>query len=214
MKSIVIGAHLLRDDVEPVASAIVAGDLYLSAIEVADDQPLGDRELLLRVAAVRARLLDVATFVAIRYGFSVTSHEEALAKCAAHLAQWKRVLTENRDNVEMTLKVVASSTLTRPDRHAFTSGAEYLRALHAATQAADVDPLFREAAERLLVPLAVKHRWQHRDERSVELAALVTRERLDDVKAAGEELRRTMPDTPFLLSGPWPLEVFVDADHE
>lgn len=214
MKSLVIGAHLLRDDVEPVASAIVAGDLYLSAIEVADDQPLGDRELLLRVAGVRARLLEAATFVAIRYGLAVTSHEEAFAKCAAHLPRWRRLLTEHRDHVEMTLKAVATSTRTRPDRRDFTGGADYLRALHAATQAADVSAQFRDAAERLLVPLAVKHRWEHRDERSVELAALVARERLDDVRAAGEALRREAPDTPFLLSGPWPLEVFADADHE
>ena len=214
MKSVVIGAHLLRDDVEPVATAIAAGDLYLSALEVPDDQPLGDRELLVRVAGVRARLLEVATFVAIRYGFSVTSHDEAFGKCAAHLPRWKRVLTENRENVEMTLKVVASTTRTRPDRHDFTSGAEYLRALHAATQAADVDPLFREAAESLILPLAVRHRWQHRDEKSVELTALVARDRLEEVRAAGEQLRQTAPGIPFLLSGPWPLEVFADADRE
>ncbi|HEX7828073.1 MAG TPA: hypothetical protein VF787_00380, partial [Thermoanaerobaculia bacterium] len=68
MKFVAIGAHLLRDDVEPLADAIVIGDLYLSALAVPDDQPLGDRELLLQVAAIRAKLLDAATFVAIRYG--------------------------------------------------------------------------------------------------------------------------------------------------
>jgi hypothetical protein len=214
MKAIVIGAHLLRDDIEPVAAAVGAGDLYLSTLEVPDDQPLGDRELLVKVAGIRGRLLDVATFVAIRYGFSLSTPDEALAKCAAHLARWKRILTAHREHVELTLKVVASSTLSRPDRHEFTSGADYLRALHAARQAADVDPQFREAAERVLLPLAVRHRWQHRDEKSVELAMLVPRERLDDVKAAGEELRQTNPEIPFLLSGPWPLEVFADADRE
>ena len=214
MKSIAIGAHLLRDDIEPLAEAVPAGDLFLSAVSVPDDQPLGDRELLIRIATIRAKLLDVATFIAIRYGFAFANNGEAQSKTAAHLVRWKRVLTANRDHVEMTLKVAASSPGARPDRHAFSSGAEYLRALHAATQAAHVDPAFREAVDKTIVPLAIKHRWSHRDEKSVELTTLVAREKLDDVKRAGEELRTAAPHVPFLLSGPWPLEVFADDDHE
>lgn len=214
MKSVVIGAHLLRDDVEPVATAIPAGDLWLSALDVPDDQPLGDRELLIKVAKLRGRLLEVATFIAIRYGLAVSSSEEALGKCAAHLTRWKNVLTAHRDHVEMTLKVAAATTMLRPDRRDFTSGAEYLRALHAAQQSSNVDPGFRANAERLFAPLSVKRRWEHRDERSVELAALVERARLEEVQAAGEELRASSPEVPFLLSGPWPLEVFADADRE
>lgn len=212
MKSIVIGAHLLRDDVEPVAEAIPAGDLFLSALSVADDQPAGDRELLLRVADVRAKLLDVATFVAIRYGFTVNSPEEALGKCATHLAKWKRLLTTHREHVEMTLKVAASSPQKRPDRHEFKSGADYLRALHATMQASNVAPEFREAAEALFSPLALQKRWQHRDEKSVELVMLVKRDDAQRVLQAGESLRGT--HVPFLLSGPWPLEVYADDDRE
>jgi hypothetical protein len=214
MKRIAVGAHLLQSDIEPIAVAVPIGDLFLSAVEVADDQPLGDRELLLNVAGVRAKLLDAAAFVAIRYGFTITSGAEAESKCAAHLARWKQLLAEHRQHVEMTLKVAAASTQPRPDRRAFRNGADYLRALHTATNAANVDAAFREHAERLILPLAVKHRWAHRDERSVELAALVPRQKLDEIRAAGEELRRLAPSVPFLLSGPWPLEVFADADHE
>ncbi len=214
MKLVVIGAHLLRDDVEPVATAIPAGDLWLSALEVADDQPLGDRELLIKVAGVRARLLEVATFIAIRYGLALSGPDEALGKCAAHLTRWKKLLTEHREHVELTLKVAAATTMLRPDRRDFSSGADYLRALHAAQQSSNVDPAFRANAERLLGALSVKYRWEHRDERSVELAALVERARLGEVMAAGEELRATSPEVPFLLSGPWPLEVFADADRE
>lgn len=212
MKRIAIGAHLLRDDIEPLADAVAVGDLHLSAITVADDQPLGDRELLVRVAAVRASLLDVATFIAVRYGFTFNSAEEAQAKTLPHLERWRRLLTGNRENVEVTIKIAASSPVPRPDRQAFSGGAEYLRALHAAKQGANVDPVFREAAERLIVPLASRHRWIHRDEKSIELAALVARARLEDVRRAGEELRAT--GVPFLLSGPWPLEVFADDDRE
>src|SRR5690349_5179615 len=214
MKWIAIGAHLLRDDIEPLADAIPIGDLFLSALEVADDQPLGDRELLVKVAGVRAKLLDVATFVAIRYGFSLASPSEAESKCAAHLPRWKRLLTEHREHVEMTLKVAAASTRPRPDRHDFTNGADYLRALHAATQAANVDGAFREHAERLLVAERGQHRWMHRDERAVELTLLVPRERIERIRVAADELRNVAADVPFLFSGPWPLEVFADADHE
>jgi hypothetical protein len=62
--------------------------------------------------------------------------------------------------------------------------------------------------------MSVKHHWAHRDERSVELTALIPRARLDDIRGVGEELRRLSPDVPFLLSGPWPLEVFADVDRE
>ena len=212
MKSIAIGAHLLRDDVEPLADAVPAGDLFLSAVSVDDDHPLGDRDLLVRVAGIRAKLLEVATFVALRYGFTFTSAEQAQSKTAAHQARWKRLLTEHREHVEITLKVAASAQVARPDRKEFTSGAEYLRALHAATNAAAIDPSFKAAAERLIVPLSIRHRWIHRDEKSIELAALIERVRLDDVRTAGEQLKES--SVPFLLSGPWPLEVFADDDHQ
>jgi hypothetical protein len=214
MKSVAIGAHLLRDDVEPLAVAVPVGDLFVSAVEVADDQPIGDRDLLLRVAAIRAKLLDAATFIALRYGFTFASADDARGKCASHLDRWKRLLTQHREEVEMTLKIAASSSLARPDRHAFTSGADYLRALHAAKESAQVDPAFRAAARETLVPLATKYRWMNRDEKSIELAMLVRRDDLDRVRDAGEKLRAAASETPFLLSGPWPLEVFADDDHE
>jgi len=82
MRAVVIGAHLQRDDIVPIAEAVPVGDLFLSGAQVADDQPLGDRDLLLRVAALRARLLERATFVAVRYGFAVRSSEDAMANTA------------------------------------------------------------------------------------------------------------------------------------
>ena len=209
MKLVAIGAHLRREDIEPLAIAVPAGALFVSALEVADDQPLGDRELLLRAASVRAQLLDRATFIAIRYGYTFAQPIEQ-----RFLEKWQRILEANRDRVEMTLKVAASSPRPRPDRREFTSGADYLRALHEATRAADADPSFRAEVEKRIVPRAVKHRWIPRDEKSIELAALIERTSIDEVRNAGEELRAAFPDVPFLLSGPWPLEVFADDDHE
>ena len=204
MKSVVIGAHLQRQDVQPLATAIACGDLWLSGVDVADDQPLGDRDLLLRVADVRAKLLERATFIAIRYGFA-TKPEEAAAKCAEHATRWRRVLEANRDNVEMTVKVVSAEPKPRPDHRDFASGADYLRALRA--NAAEADPEFREAVSSIAT-----HRWTHRDGRSLECALLVPRAEIERVRETGERLKREFPGVPFLLSGPWPLEVF--ADHE
>ncbi|HWS73053.1 MAG TPA: GvpL/GvpF family gas vesicle protein [Thermoanaerobaculia bacterium] len=210
MKHVIVGAHLRRQDVEPAAAALSAGDLFLSGVPIADDQPLGDRDLLLRVSQTRAALLERATFLAIRYGFSVWAEAEAAAKCAPHLARWKRILEENRDRVEMTLKIAASSPKPRPDRHEFASGSDYLRALHAS--AARVDDDFRAEVERLVAP--VRGKWVPRDNASLEYAALIDRADVERVTHAGEELKRLFPRVPFLLSGPWPLEVFGEDDHE
>jgi len=208
MKSVVVGVHRMREDVEPVADVIAVDDLWLSVVGVADDQPLGDRDLLLRVAKVRAELLDRATFIAIRYGFAVSSAAEAEAKCAAQVKRWKALLDTNRGLVEMTLKVAADSPKPRPQRAEFSSGADYLRALHGATTAVDIDDAFRKGAEQAMNALA--KRWIHRDEKSLELAALVERSRVDEVRRAGEKLKLAFPRVPFLLSGPWPLEAFAE----
>jgi hypothetical protein len=213
MKLVMIGAHLERDDIEPPAEAMPVAGLWLSGMPVDDAQPLGDRDLLLRVAQTRAALLDRATFIAIRYGFAASNATEAAIKCAAHIEQWHRVLTACRGMVEMTLKVAAASSHPRPDRHDFESGAAYIRALHDATRAADVAPEFRRAVDASLAPLSVKHRWSTRDNASLEFAALVRRDSIDGVNDAGASLKRDFAHVPFLLSGPWPLEVFAD-DHE
>jgi hypothetical protein len=213
MKLVVIGAHRERNDIGPLAEAIAVSDLWLSGMAVEESQPVGDRDLLLRVAKTRAALLDRATFVAIRYGFTAHGGDDAIAKCAAHLDRWRRVLNDFQDHVEMTLKVAAVAPRARPDRHDFESGAAYIRALHEATRSTDVSPEFRKAVDETLAPLAVKHRWSNRDTSSLEFAALVKRESVAAINDAGAALKRDFPSVPFLLSGPWPLEVFAD-DHE
>ena len=92
MKWVVIGAHLQRDDVEPIANVMPVADLFLSALPIDDDRPLGDRDLLMEVADVRAKLLDRATFVAIRYGFAVRDAAEAASKAGGFTARWRALL--------------------------------------------------------------------------------------------------------------------------
>ena len=214
MKLLVLGAHLRREEIEPLAEALPAGPLFLSAIAVADDQPIGDRDLLLRAAGVRSKLVDRATFVAIRYGFTAASAEEAARKCGDRIEAWRRLLEEHRDEIEMTLKVAAASREARPRRGDFDTGAAYLRALHGAMRNAAVDPAFRTAVDETIGRAASAVRWLHRDEASVEMAALVKRSRLAELQREGESLKERFPNVPFLLSGPWPLEVFADAGLE
>lgn len=213
MKSIVIGIHLHKEDVEPVAQAMALEKVFASVFQADDDRPLGDRDLLLEVAGIRTRLLDRATFIAVRYGFAVADERELATKCGGMTKRWRELLIAHRDEVEMTLKAAASAPKPRPNRHDFTSGAEYLRALHEATNSVDIDPAFRRGVERVLIPIATQHRWI-RDSASVEVAMLVRRRDLDAVRAAGESLRRDHPRMPFLLSGPWPLEVFANDDQQ
>lgn len=212
MKSIVIGIHLQKEDVQPVAEVMPVGDLFASVFEVGDDRPMGDRDLLVEVAAIRARLLDAATFIAVRYGLAVHDANELAAKCGTMTKRWRDQLVAHRDEVEMTLKAAAASPPPRPNRRDFESGAAYMRALHDATNAVNLDGSFRQVLERTLIPLATQHRWL-RDSSSVELAMLVRRRDLESLRSAGESLRYSHPKMPFLLSGPWPLEVFAD-DHQ
>ena len=197
MKSVVIGVHLHRDDI--TVDAIPVGDLWFSVVNVDDDQPLADRDLLVRIAKIRAELLARATFIAVRYGYVISGAP------TPPQAQWRKTLEANRDNVEMTLKVASSSKKPRPRREDFTSGAPYLRALH--ESAAEIDETFKRAAEKAIDAIDV--RWTPRDNASIELAALIPRNRIDEIRAAGEQLKRDFPRVPFLLSGPWPLEVFA-----
>jgi hypothetical protein len=213
MKWVVIGAHLQREDVEPIANVMAVSDVFLSTLPIDDDRPLGDRDLLLQVSDVRAKLLDRATFVAIRYGFAARDAADAASKCGTLAAGWRALLLAHRDEVEMTLKIAAAAPSARPDRHDFSAGADYLRALHESAKAVDVDPNFREGVERALLPLTTQHRWIHRDRSSIELAMLVRRPDLENMRIAGETLRKEFAAVPFLLSGPWPLEVFAD-DHQ
>jgi hypothetical protein len=214
MKSIGIGLHLEREDVEPVAKAVAASGLFVSAVDVEDDQPLSDRDLLLRVAGIRAKLLERATFVAVRYGFTFRSAKEAESKIGGNAAWWRQTLEENRNRVELTLKVVATDAQAKPDRHKFKSGGDYMRALHAAKNAAVISDEFKAAVEKHLGSLCVASRWMTRDSSSIEFAGLIDRGSIASLTKAGEELKRACPDVPFLLSAPWPLEVFADADHE
>jgi len=198
MKNVVVGIHLERDDIS-AGQAFPIADVWLSALELHDDQPLGDRDLLLRVAKMRAELLEHATFIAVRYGCVVPP----LPPVQPH---WRATLEKNRDNVEMTLKVAASAPKPRPRREDFTSGAAYLRALHESS--AEVDEAFKRAAEKAID--AIEVRWLPRDNASLEMAALVRRDSVDAARAAATKLKAEFPRVPFLLSGPWPLEAFAE----
>ena len=214
MRQLVVGVHLHAEDIGTLANAVRLRDVFLSGYEISDDQTLGDRDLVVRVSELRARLLDRATFIAVRYGFTFRNVTEAESKCGSNASHWQQVLESNRGNVEMTMKVAASGGKEPPDKAQFESGAAYLKALHASAVSGRVAPEFKSASEKMIGGLAIRKQWNHRDHSSAELAVLVPRDSVENVREAALKLKGDFPHVPFMLSGPWPLEVFADADHE
>lgn len=207
MRAILIGVHLEPEDAadEQVVTFQAAG-LTVSAIEISEESSTADPAVLKRAVETRARLLDRATFIAIRYGAPVRSSEEIVDRIGARAARWRELLTERRSLVEITLKVAPDAKATRPDRTSVTSGKEYLTRLHEMRQGTLREET-RAAAERAFA-FAEKLRWSSRQDGGSEMVALVRRDRVADVRHAGEMLRDELADVAFVLSGPWPLEVF------
>ena len=184
-------------------------DLTLSAASYDAAMGAAAREVVARVAELRRRLVERETFVAIRYGASVSGPEEAANKCRDHVSEWRKLLTACRGRFEITLKVLAAEAAPLPDRKQFTSGAEYLRALQAARSAKSLDPRFRAAVDARFEAIAESMKWIPRQDAAFEFAFLIRRESLDEVRRAGLELKERFAGIPFLISGPWPLEVFA-----
>ncbi|MGA7617123.1 MAG: GvpL/GvpF family gas vesicle protein [Thermoanaerobaculia bacterium] len=205
-----IGIHQSASDtagVDGVKVFDVAG-VFVSGIAIGEEENTASRDVLTRAITARAALLEHSTFIAVRYGAVFADQAEAVAKFGASAPSWRSLLERYPGEVEFTLRA-GSGTVSRPDRRNFTRGADYLRELHRMRQPA-TDPQFRETAGRLLGSHASGFRWVERHDGSEELAILVPREQQGEIAAAAEELRRKFPATPFLVSGPWPLEVFTD----
>ena len=210
---VLIGAHLNRSDADGVEGVTVfeAEPVVLSAVTFERGRGAADPEIVRRALKARAELVRKETFIAIRYGLTVSGDAEAREKCAPHLKRWHEVLRQRRGMVELTLRVAAGEKKQRPDRNAFASGAEYLRALGAA-RTENLNGEARRQFEDAFKPFAVESRWLTRGDGGSELVILLRREDFDRARRSGEELQRSLPATPFLLSGPWPLETFADDE--
>lgn len=206
-----IGAHLLAEDagIEGV-SVFPAGGIFVSAIEVAPSQGLAAREVVSRAAAARQELAARETFIAIRYGATASGEREIASKCGPHFERWRELLELHRGKAELTLRAGSGAKVNRPDRRDFSSGAAYLRALREAKSGSPVPQPFLEAAREAFAGIAEHVSDVERHDGGAELAMLVPREKIDRARAAANDLRERWPDVPFLLSGPWPLEVFAD----
>ena len=211
VKLIAIGIHGELSDIPHggEASAVAVGSVFVSVLAVSHEQALGDRELLLRVAGIRRELLESGTFIAVRYGAAFSSAGELLNRFIGRAANAAEILRTRRGCVEMTMKIPVGGATAPPDRRQFSNGADYLRALHTHRNAAELDPQFRTRVEERLAPLAEELRWRPRDAASVELVALILRAQVDRFRGAAETLRDSKQ--AFLLSGPWPLEVFGET---
>jgi gas vesicle protein GvpL/GvpF len=206
-----IGAHRQRSDAEgvPGVTLFEIAPVIVSAIAFDAEHGIAGQEVLGRALEARSALMAQATFVAIRYGASVKDGYEAAAKCASFLSRWREVLERHQDMAEITVRIAGTGKGERPDRHAFKSGSDYLRALHAA-RSAQIEEQTRSAVEQAFAGLAGEHRWLAREDGGAEFVALVNRRDIQAVRKAGETLQTKMRDVPFLLSGPWPLEVFAE----
>lgn len=207
-----IGAHLDRAHVEPVSSvtAIDVGELVLSAAAIHRDRGSSDPALLRSALEARDRLLDLATFIAIRWGSIVDSNEAAREKCATRISRWRERLESMQGMVEMTFKTGGKGKPVRPDFRSASSGRDYLQKLHDMRRGVEIDAGLLDRAVTLFTPLAADLRQLRREDGGAEIALLVPRERLQSVAEAGRRLQEEKPESPFLLSGPWPLEVFAD----
>ncbi|MGH9456287.1 MAG: GvpL/GvpF family gas vesicle protein [Thermoanaerobaculia bacterium] len=206
-----IGAHLRPDDaLVEGADRMDAAGLTLSAIAIGERDNLAAREVVARAAAVRQELARREIFVAIRYGATARDAAEAERKVAPHLARWKALLERWRGHAELTLRIGGGPRTPRPDRTAFTFGAEYLRALRHSREVAPEVAAFAEKSAARLRELAADLRTIRREDGSIEIALLVPRDRIDDAKGVAQSLKEAPGSVPFLLSGPWPLEVFAD----
>lgn len=207
-----IGAHLRHQDVEPVASvtAIPTGGLVLSALELANGEATSSPHVIRRAIEARNALLERATFIAFRWGSTAGSIAHAQDQVADATARWQKVLERNQGFVEMTFKVGGSSRPGRPDHRSASSGGEYLRRIHEASRQVTVDEELLARAETVLNPLAERSRRLRRPDGGAEIALLIVRSKVSEAGRAAAGLREEMPDRPFLFSGPWPLETFVD----
>lgn len=207
---LLLGAHLEAGDLDGIDGVVSfdGGAVRLSAIPYDSDRGIAARETIERAAALRQALTSRQTFVAIRYGATAGNEPEAREKCAQYAERWRALLIEYRGHVEVTMRLGAPSGALRPKREDFENGRDYLIALRN-IRSAMPDPEFVNAVEVAFAPIAVRKKWNRRDDGTLEFVALVRRDDLPRVKNVGESLQASFGNVPFLLSGPWPLEVFA-----
>jgi hypothetical protein len=212
MRYALIGAHLREEDLAGIVDVepIELGHLFLSSIAFDPAEGLASPPVVRSAADLRGRLIDRETFIAIRYGTSVSGPAEAREKCGPLETSWLGLLEKYRGTVEMTLKVAGSRGPLRPDRRQFASGAAYLEALHRSRSALSLDEGFRCRVEGELGASAIRTKWNSRDDLAIEFTFLMLRTNMPGAREAGLKLKQEFPQIPFLLSGPWPLETFTN----
>jgi len=210
LRFLAIGAHLRIEDASHVEGVDLwpVDPLQLSVLAFDGRKGVADRELIGRAAATRRELLNRETFIAIRYGFTVRTREEAAARCQPLVAGWEQQLKRFRGSVEVTLKA-GSGDQSRPVAAEAPGGREYLLALHRQRTSIALPDEFRMAVEARLGGIATVWKWQSRDDGAYEFCAVVSRELLGQVTGIGASLKQSFAEVPFLLSGPWPLEAFA-----
>lgn len=207
---LLLGAHLERRDAEGIDGLhLIEGPLTISALQLLDSREANQKATLVEAARLRQELIDRETFVAIRYGATASDDIEAKNRCATHFERWRNLLEAHRGSVEVTLKIATGAKSSPPNRNDFRCGADYMRALSAARTAQLPVPELRRSFEAAFESLTSERRWIARQDGGSELAMLIPRARFPEARDAAQTLMKSI-DLPFMFSGPWPLETFVD----
>ena len=206
---LLVGAHLPEHSSYEGIVFFELEEVAISGVGYDPDFGTADRGVIERVARLRQTMTAAETFIAFRYGTTAAGLSEVREKCGSRTAGWRRLLESSRGLVEYTLKAAPETKVERPLRADVRDGLEYMQRLQA-SRATQIDQAFRRAVDERIGSIALKSRWSRRADGGHELAALAPRDAHDRIAAAGERLKSDFPNVAFLLSGPWPLEVFVD----
>lgn len=205
-----LGVHRSADEIVAEGiSRIDVGPVVVSALEIGEGENAATTSVLTRALELRTALLRGGSYIAIRYGVVLDSAAEVVRVCEPKASAWAKTLEETRGLVELTLKIAPDQKPERPDRKTVSGGSEYLKKLRQ-MQGSSLSSERKGEIEALLAEGATRTVWRDREGGGTELVMLVPAERVTEFRERGRGLAQSDRRLPFILSGPWPIEVFAD----
>lgn len=205
-----LGVHRSADEISAEGIArIDVGPVVVSALEIGEGENAATSSVLTRALELRTALLRGGSYIAIRYGVVLDSESEVIRVCEPKASAWAKTLDKTRGLVELTLKIAPDQKPERPDRKSVSGGSEYLMKLKL-MQRSTLSKERKEEIEAILAEGANRTVWRDREGGGTELVMLVPTERVAEFRERGQRLAQSERRLPFILSGPWPIEVFAD----
>lgn len=205
-----LGVHRSADEIcAGGVSRIGVGPVVVSALEIGEGENAATTSVLTRALELRTDLLQGGSYIAIRYGVVLDSEADVVRICEPKASAWAETLEKTRGLVELTLKVAPEQRTERPNRKSVSGGSEYLMKLKQ-MQGSSLPPERRREIEAILNEGANRSVWRDREGGGTELVMLVPSEKVAEFRERGRRLAELDHRLPFILSGPWPIEVFAD----